>query len=387
MLILSFEGITFDYYQQEEEWRMDIRRSLLLLTISVASGTAAANDIGVCATCSYRTIQSAVNSAANGDLITIAAGRYTENVTIQGKSLTLQGATSGITEVDAAGRGPVFTLGTGVAGGINYLIEIHNLTIARGNHITGTLVGGGVQVRSGSYVHLYNSTITQNYAKFGAGVGIDSPGAPVSLISGCLIAGNTNSGSYATAAGFGGGISLGQGSSADIEGSSVVNNVSNDGGGIYTYPSSTLTVGNSVISGNTANTYRSPTGPDAGTGGGLETNGSVNLSGDTISQNVAPGVQGGGGAWLWAHDGDILNVSNTVITRNTLITSDNPLSEGEGGGIGILGEAAQLNLTNVYIIENQYGAGLWSDAATVKLTNTTIKDNVGGNNCSPSGCT
>ena len=168
---------------------------------------------------------------------------------------------------------------------------------------------------------------------------------------------------------------------------SVVNNASNDGGGIYTYPSSTLTVGNSVISGNTANTYRSPTGPDAGTGGGLETNGSVNLSGDTISQNVAPGVQGGGGAWLWAHDGDILNVSNTVITRNTLITSDNPLSEGEGGGIGILGEAAQLNLTNVYIIENQYGAGLWSDAATVKLTNTTIKDNVGGNNCSPSGCT
>jgi len=86
MLILSFEGITFDYYQQEEEWRMDIRRSLLLLTISAASGTAAANDIGVCAACSYRTIQSAVNSAANGDLITIAAGRYTENVTIQGRA-------------------------------------------------------------------------------------------------------------------------------------------------------------------------------------------------------------------------------------------------------------------------------------------------------------
>lgn len=363
-------------------------KSLLLLTITVASASAAAKDIEVCTSCSYHSIQSAVAAAANGDSITIASGRYTENVTIEGKSLTLQGATAGITEVDAAGRGPVFTLGSGVAGGTNYLIAIHNLTIARGNHITGTLVGGGVQVRSGSYLRLYNSTITQNYAKYGAGIGIDSPGAPVSLISGCLIAGNSNSGNSGSAAGFGGGISVGQGSSADIEGSSIVNNSSNDGGGIYTFPSSTLTVGGSVVSGNSANSYRSPTGPDAGTGGGLETNGSVALSGDTISQNVALGVQGGGGAWLWVYDGASLNISNTVITRNTLITPDNPVSEGTGGGIGVLGSAAvQLNLTNVYIIENQFNDGLWSDGVPVALTNTTIKDNVGGNNCTPNGCT
>jgi len=367
---------------------MFTRRSLLLLTVAVASGSAAAKDIVVCKSCTYQTIQSAVDVAVNGDSITIAAGRYTENVTIAGKGLTLQGATSGITEVDAAGRGPVFTLGTAVAGGTDYLIEIHNLTIARGNHITGTLVGGGVQVRKGSYLHLYNSTITQNYAKYGAGIGIDSPGAPVSLISGCLIAGNSNSGNSGSSAGFGGGISVGRGSSADVESSSIVNNASNDGGGIYTFTSSTLTLGNSVVSGNTAYSYRSPTGPDAGTGGGLETNGSISLAGDTISQNVAVGVQGGGGAWLWVWDGTSLNISNTIITRNTLVTQDIPTSEGTGGGIGVLGSnAVPVNLTNVYIIENQFNDGLWSDGATLKLTNTTIKDNVGGNYCTPDGCT
>ena len=43
----------------------------------------------------YATIQAAVNAAADGDTIEIAAGTYTENVTITGKALTIDGVENG----------------------------------------------------------------------------------------------------------------------------------------------------------------------------------------------------------------------------------------------------------------------------------------------------
>ena len=43
----------------------------------------------------YATIQAAVNAAADGDTIEIAAGTYTEDVTITGKALTIDGVENG----------------------------------------------------------------------------------------------------------------------------------------------------------------------------------------------------------------------------------------------------------------------------------------------------
>jgi hypothetical protein len=40
----------------------------------------------------YSTIQAAVDAAGNGDRIEIAAGTYREQVTVNGKDITLQGA-------------------------------------------------------------------------------------------------------------------------------------------------------------------------------------------------------------------------------------------------------------------------------------------------------
>src|ERR1700761_3456187 len=190
---------------------MQTQTKVLLVLTAVASQAAAANTIHVCSTCAHATIQTAVNDAASGDTIAIEAGRYTENVTISGKQLILQGAaggTDGVSEVYGASRGPVFTLGSGVAGDAPQLIEIHNLTISHGNHATGTGQGGGVQVRAGAYLHLYNSTVTQNFALSGAGISVNTPGAPATVINGCVIDGNQTPVNVRSQDGEGGGLGV-----------------------------------------------------------------------------------------------------------------------------------------------------------------------------------
>jgi len=98
----------------------------VLFSAAAFSQAGYANTLHVCATCAHKTIQSAVNDAASGDTVAVAAGRYVENITARGKSLTIQGAGSPTTSVVAAGRGPVFTLGSGAAGDPNYLSEYPN---------------------------------------------------------------------------------------------------------------------------------------------------------------------------------------------------------------------------------------------------------------------
>ncbi|MGG6496768.1 UNVERIFIED_CONTAM: right-handed parallel beta-helix repeat-containing protein, partial [Bacteroidetes bacterium 56_B9] len=73
---------------------------------------------------------------------------------------------------------------------------MHHLVVSGGNHTGGTGVGGGIQVRAGSYLKLYDSTVTQSLAVRGGGIGIDSPGAPQSLLSNCRIVNNTANGTY-----------------------------------------------------------------------------------------------------------------------------------------------------------------------------------------------
>lgn len=366
---------------------MSIRMSFLVMAGIGLSYAAAANTIHVCPSCAHTTIQAAVNDAASGDSISIAAGRYLENVTIEDKSLTLQGGVGvGVTEVDAAGAGPVFTLGSGVAGAAPELIEMHNLVIAQGNHTGGTGVGGGVQVRAGAYLHIYDSTVMQNSSLSGGGIGVNSPGAPQSLISGCLI--------YNNSASFGGGgVEVVAGSVVAIQGSTISQNASTGGGGIYSDPGTQLTITNSIVSSNTIYSAYSRLGPPAANGGGLAANGSFNITGSSFVNNVVNGENSdyGGGLALNLQPGDTHVISNTIIARNSFTTA-NQLSF--GGGIAALNSNAAANpiltLGSVYVVENTAttsGGGIWTSNVTLGLTNTTVKDNVNGQICdNNTGC-
>ena len=360
--------------------RKSARRVIGAQITTVLFGAAAfsqagyANTVHVCATCAHKSIQSAVNDAASGDTVAVAAGRYVENITAQGKSLTIQGAGSPTTSVVAAGRGPVFTLGSGASGDANYLITIQGLTISGGYHDGGTGIGGGVQVRAGSYLHLANSSVVGNYARVGGGgVGIQtSAGAPQTTITGCVIDGNsTNLGKYG---GQGGGIIVMPNSSVAIDSSFITRNQSTEGGGVLAETGSTVSVSATTIGQNVSHGFGTPVGPDGGGGGGLEAHGNLSIEGSFIVANTndSPEFFGGGLYLSFDTAGVVMSVSDTLIARNT--------APG-GAGIFVAGDGnSTLPLKNVYVVQNNAN-GIYYPGVTLVQTNTTVKDNVGGNYC------
>ena len=89
----------------------------------------------------YATIQAAVDAAANGDTIEITAGTYTEDVTITGKSITIDGAeTGGVNDVTLNGQ-------ITVAGTLNGALAITDLNI----NATGKSYGVFVSANSSGF--------------------------------------------------------------------------------------------------------------------------------------------------------------------------------------------------------------------------------------------
>jgi hypothetical protein len=367
--------------------RLRTRLSISLLCSMGVLQVAAAKNIHVCQTCAHTSIQPAVDDAVSGDVIYVAAGRYTENVLIEGKDLTLIGAgggNQGTSELAAAGRGPALVLGTGISSDQYHLVEVHGFTILHGNHQSTTAVGGGVQVRAGAYLHIFDSTISENIASFGGGIGINTPGGPETTITRCLITENLAqtapmSGQFNTG---GGGIAVITGSSVTIQQSTISRNQTTaqfGGGGIWTLGGTNLSLIDSTVSDNSA----APFAGSGGAGGGLLLFGDFLISGSTITNNAASGPTGeGGGLEIGVFDGGARTIENTIITRNRVTASST------GGGIDTFaGISGTLTLDHVYVVENLAGGGLQVSGAgvTLHLIQSTIKDNVGGD-CVGAGC-
>jgi hypothetical protein len=355
---------------------------------------AAARTIHVCTTCAYTSVQAAVDDAVNDDVIAIAAGRYTEGVLIEGKHLTLIGAgggTQGISELAGGARhGPTLVLGSGNPGDPYHLIEIHDLTITHGNHLTGSAVGGGVQVRAGAYLHIFDSTISQNVANQGGGIGINTPNGPETTITRCLISENLALSAPNQLDTHGGGVAVVAGS-ATIRQSTISRNETTGqygGGGIYS--EGNLSLSNSTVSDNRANSIIDSSGVSGGNGGGLLLTGDFVISGTTITNNTASGeASEGGGLAIGFYDSGTHSIENSVISHN-FVTGGFGTAFGNGGGIysfsGFFGFSAILNLSHVYVVENLAGGGLFNtQGVTLRLIDTTIKDNAGGN-CVGPGC-
>lgn len=291
----------------------------------------------------YSTIQAAVDAAAPGDIIKLAAGTYTApglQVIYIDKGITLEGGYTTInwntpdpnanqTILDAenvAGRRVIYIDGPDGA-----MITLSGLIVQQGyaanNH------GGGIYILTGT-VHLQNSELLNNHA-------------------------DNN----------GGGVYINDGS-VTIDSTLIRSNTANNIGAGIQVSGGALTVSNSTIQANA----------EGGIGVHLS---AVRLSNNLIQSNNGRGVYAGGfGAHLTLSDNIIQgNAGEGVFSHlgPSIILIGNTIQDNWGDGVGFDSHSAVL-IDN--IIHNNSGAGIymWCYAEATLRSNTISgnRNNRGG---------
>jgi hypothetical protein len=326
------------------------------------------SDSGNCSVTACATIAYAIGQAADADTISLAAGTYTENLSINTRHFTITGPTSGAPAIiDGNNASRVLSLGSSS-------ITLSYLTVQHGS----TEVGGGISIVSSSGLILDHVVVTDNHA---VNVAHDASG----------------------------------------------NGFPAEGGGIYSDSSSSLVISSSTISNNSALGANGIDGPTSGGqggeghGGGIYTVGSLTVSTTTFSGNTAQGGYGDaidgsdGGNGGQATGGAVLSEGNVPFDITTSMVRDNQAIGGAGGssrgagapGAGGFGAGAglyfsgypQQTVSNSTFFHNgSIGGGGGSFVASInpgnggkggfavgggmrmispgRLTNVTISDNI-----------
>jgi hypothetical protein len=340
-------------------------------------------------------------AAASGDTIDFAPGL--SGAIALGSMLTLDRNVSVMGNLDAAGN-PLVTLtrsggdkdlavNPGVTAsvfGLTFTGATANAIFNRGSltlrHVAVT--GNHIELWDLSRVTIYNegalvvqdSRITDNHVHQVALVFLDDRGggiwnAGTLTVANSTIANNTaQSWGSSPGAGHGGGIQN-TGGTVTITSSTITGNSASLGGGIY--GSGTIAITDSTISGNVS---------QAGQGGGIYLAGagtgtSLTLANSTVASNQAANGGRGGGILLdWR---TTATITNSTIAGNTAATGLFPL--GLGGGIYVRSgntfyAGGTLTLVNSTVANNQAvdaGGGLWVGATRtqVRLANALVAGN------------
>ncbi len=334
--------------------------------VDCASGNDSGNDCTNSST-PCATVQHAVDVADPGDEIRVAAGTYTESLTLD-KPVSLMGDGADDTIIHALTGQRVMTI-TGST--ITNSTVISGFTFTGGNPVAD--VGGGLLViTSTPTIHnnyFISNTLVMSYS--GGGLYFQNSNGP--LLSDNLIGGNS------TITGCGGGLYFDNSANVTLTGNTISNNkaspfpssgVGGSGGGVFFYNSPAATLSDNVILENRASW-----------GGGLRFSNSptATLTTNIISGNVGNhtgwGMKGYGGVYFYESNNATL-IGNTISGNSApnwcagvcFVASDNAVLVGN----------AVISNTKVQLGFDGWGVGVYFHASKdARLVDNVIRNNTG----------
>ena len=305
----------------------------------------------------FGSIQAAINNASAGEIILVASGTYSENISLK-DGVTLLGEDRDTTIIDGGwGDAAVSSSSCGAD------TVIDGFTITKG----GGMMAGGMYNYNSS-VTVRNCSFTANRADKGGGMH-NSGGSPT--IENCVFSGNIGIGAYNSGAGM-----YNVGSSPTISGCIFENNVAakgsdnwtGRGGGMYNEDCANVTIDGCVFQGNQAG---NSTDYNFGIGYGCgmyNENSTVTLTDcsfmynrDADSYNFPP----------TAHGGAIYNTSGTNSTLVNCVFVAN--SSNRGTLYGSSGSTSTLY--NCTFCSNEAVAGVLCIGGTLTAHNSILWDN------------
>jgi len=320
----------------------------------------------------YASVQAAVDAAAPGDEIRVAAGTYTgvharprNGITTTGvvtqvvyisKTVMIRGGYNASFSIwdpavytatlDAQNKGRVIY----ITGNISPTIEALSITGGNATGLSGYDYAGVHDVGGGVYVMTATATLSSNKifsntAPYGGG-GIHLNNSTGQLNGNTIFSNTVNTG--------GGGVFLYRGAATLSSNQVISNTSSNLGGGVYLFSANATLRGN-TIAGNTAVVMA----------GGVDVAScSPTFNGNIISGNSA---NRGGGIYLW--------YSNSTLTNN--VVADNQAGN-TGSGLWIGGSQPRLLHTTIARNTGGDGSGMFitddgsGNGSTVTMTNTVV---------------
>lgn len=313
-----------------------------------------------------------------GDLITLQQGELNIAPMLGNNSFEINASNiSGGLTIDANGNSRVFYIS-----GANIAFESLNI-IGGTTGFAAFAYGGGIYVADSTF-SLVNSSVSGNRASLGGGLSISSFSEV--YISNSIISKNS-------ATDNGGGISdLGESNQITIVNSEIANNYSRSGGGGASFRSQ-VTISDSTVSSNSAYSGYYP--PSGSNGGGFSLDGSatVTVTNTIIRDNKA---DSGGGIAINASGDSTLVLKNSTVENNSasivgggiysftgVVNIDETYIRGNrasgGGGIRLREAEASINSSEISANVVDYaGGGISTFATSLTLDSTDLINNTAG---------